>query len=218
MSAFEFAATLRRRWYVLALVGLCTVIAVFAVHKRSIVYEACQGFYVSAPSSQWEGTAFQIGNTYLVGNPSLPMVTGMVTQTIMSQPMQQELRSAGVTDYAVTQTNTGEVRFPAYTEPTLQVCASSGSPRGVLAATQLVTTDLRAELRQMQAEQHVRSDSFISFVTLFPAIPAPVLGHTKVAYLCVMLFGAIGGVALTLWSDSFLARGDRRRRAQESKG
>lgn len=210
MSALEFTATLRRRWYVLALVGLCTVVAIFAVHKRSIVYVACQGFYVS-------GSALD-GNVYLDGNPSLSMVTGMVTQTVMSQPVQQKIHAAGVTDYDVTQTNTGEIRFPAYTEPTLQVCASAAAPRSVLAATQLVSADLRAELRQMQVAQHAKPESFMKIVNLYPAAPVPILGHNSLAYVGVLLFGAVTGIALTLWSDPWLTRRDRRRRARGSKG
>ena len=210
MSAVEFAATLRRRWYVLALVGLCTLVAVFAVHKRSIVYVACQGFYVS-------GSALD-GNVYLDSNPSLPMVTGMVTQTVMSQPVQQKIHAAGVTDYDVTQTNTGEIRFPAYTEPTLQVCASAATPQSVLAATRLVSADVHAELRQMQVAQHADPNSFLKIVSLFPAAPVPILGHNTLAYVGVLLFGAVAGIALTLWSDPWLTRRDRRRRAQGSKG
>jgi len=210
MSALEFTATLRRRWHVLALVGLCTVVAIFAVHKRSIVYVACQGFYVS-------GSALD-GNVYLDGNPSLSMVTGMVTQTVMSQPVQQKIHAAGVTDYNVTQTNTGEIRFPSYTEPTLQVCASAAAPRSVLAATQLVSADLRAELRQMQVAQHAKPESFMKIVNLYPAAPVPILGHNSLAYVGVLLFGAVTGIALTLWSDPWLTRRDRRRRARGSKG
>ena len=61
------------------------------------------------------------GNVYLDSNVSLAMMTGMVTQTMMSQPMRQKILSAGsVASYTVAQTDTGDIRFPSYTQPTLQ--------------------------------------------------------------------------------------------------
>ena len=213
MSALEFIATLRRRWYVLALVGLCTVAAVFAVHKRPITYEACQGFYLSGPPL--------LHNVYLNSDASLAMVTGMVTETVMSQPVQQELHSAGAGDYDVTQTNDGDIRSPVYDLPTMQVCVSSSSSQGVLAATQVVNANLRAELSSMQTAQRIKKVKHVSMIkitSIFPALPAPILGHSTLAYAGVLLFGAVSGVALTLWSDPWLTRWDRRRRARGSKG
>jgi len=213
MSALEFIATLRRRWYVLALVGLCTVAAVYAVHKRPIAYTACQGLYLSGPPL--------LNNVYLDPNASLAMVTGMVTQNVMSQPVQQELRSAGAADYDVEQTNDGDIRSPVYDLPTMQVCANSSSSQGVLAATRLVNANLRAELSDMQTAQHIKNVKHVSMIkitSIFPALPAPILGHSTLAYIGVLLFGTVSGVALTLWSDPWLARWDRRRRARGSKG
>ena len=103
MSAFEFAAVLRRRWYVLALAGLFTLVGMWAVHVRPISYQGCEGLYFS-------GTPW-VENVYLDGNPSLAVVAGMVTETMMSQPMQQRIRARSNADYAVAQTNTGEIRL-----------------------------------------------------------------------------------------------------------
>jgi hypothetical protein len=204
MSALEFVATLRRRWYVLALVGLCTIVGILAVHKRSIAYEGCGSFYVSG------GAWYQ--NAYLDGNLSLPMVTGMITQAVMSQPVQQRILSTGVVaDYSVTETNTsGDIRFPAYTQPTLQACASSSSSQGVVAAAQLVTSDLRGALRQMQVTRHVPQRSLIQLVTLTPAVPSAIYGRPSLAYLGVLLFGAVSGIALTVWIDPVLTRLNKR--------
>ncbi len=206
MSAYELAAVLRRRWYVFALVLLCTMAAVFAVHKRPITYVGCEGLYLSG------GPPFG-GNSYLDANPALAMVTGMVVQAVTSQPMQQRISTAGVDDYTVMQTNTGEIRFPAYTEPTLQICSTSGSPQAVLTATQLVTTDFRGVLHQMQVEQHANKNSFITATVLTPTVPDPVYGKPSLAYLGVLLIGIVSGIAITLWSDPLLTRSDRRRRA-----
>jgi hypothetical protein len=193
MSAFEFAAALRRRWYVIAVAGLFTLIGIWAVHTRPISYQGCEGLYLSG--APW------VGNVYLDGNPSLAMVTGMVAQTMMSQPTQQGIQARGVTDYAVTQTDTGEVRFPSYSQSTMQVCATSATPQGTVSAVQLVTADIRAVLHQMQAAQHVPADSFITAIQLTPAVPGPITGRPSLAYLGVLLLGAIAAVPLALWSD-----------------
>jgi hypothetical protein len=193
MSAFEFAAALRRRWYVIAVAGLFTLIGIWAVHTRPISYQGCEGLYLSG--APW------VGNVYLDGNASLAMVTGMVTQTMMSQPIQQGIQARGVTDYEVTQTNSGEVRFPNYSQSTLEVCATSGSPQGTLSAVQLVTAGIRSVLYQMQAAQHVPADSFITTIQLTPAVPGPITGRPTLAYLGVLLIGAVGAVPLALWSD-----------------
>jgi hypothetical protein len=206
MSAREFAAALRRRWHVMALAGLFTLVGMVAVHERPVSYQGCEGLYFAE-------AAFSGGNVYLEDYPSLAVMTGVVTQTMMSQSMQQRMQASGVTDYAVTQTNTGEVRFPAYTQPTMQACATAATPQGTVFATQLVTADIRSVLYQMQAAQHVPADSFITAVQLTPAAAAPITGRPSLAYLGVLLIGVVAAVPLTLWSDPLFRYLDTRRRA-----
>jgi hypothetical protein len=204
MSASEFAAVLRRRWYVLAVAGMFTLVGMWAVHARPIAYQGCENLYLSGVP--W------FGNPYVDSNPSLAMVTGMVTQTMMSQPMRQRIQAGGVTDYAVTQTNTGEIRFPSYKQPTAQVCADSATPQSVLSAVRLVTADLRSVLHEMQAAQHASADSFITAIQLTPAVPVPNTGRPSLAFLGVLLIGAIAAVPLVLWSDPLLRYPYRMRR------
>jgi hypothetical protein len=193
MSAREFAALLRRRWYVLALAGLFTLVGMWTVHVRPVSYQGCEDIYFAAASTG--------GNAFLEDYPSLAVVTGMVTQTMMSQPVQQQMQAKGVTDYAVTETNTGDVRFPAYTQPTIQVCTTSATPQGTVSAAHLVTTGIRSVLYQMQATQHAHTDSFITAVQLTPAVPVPIIGRPSLAYLGVLLIGAVAAFPLALWSD-----------------
>ena len=122
----------------------------------------------------------------------------------MSQPMQQRIHAGGVTDYAVTQTNTGEIRFPSYDQPTLQVCATSATPRGTLSGVQLITTDIRWVLLEMPAAQHASTDSFIRIIQLTGAVPVPIIGRPSLAYLGVLLIGGITAASLALWSNSLL--------------
>jgi hypothetical protein len=196
MSAPELATVLRRRWYVLALAGLLTLLGAFAVHMRPLSYQGCENLYLSGTPS--------VDNVYFNNNQSLPIMTGIVTQAMMSQPMQQRIHAGGITDYAVTQTNTGEIRFPSYDQPTLQVCATSATPDGTLSGVQLITTDIRSVLYEMQATQHASADSFIRVIQLTGAVPVPIIGQPSLAYLGVLLIGGITAVSLALWSHPFL--------------
>lgn len=206
MTAHECLTTLRRRWYVLALVMLCMIGGLWTVNRRPITYQGCDGLYLATPQLPL-GT-----NTYAEISPSLAMATGMVVQTMTSQPMRQKLQSQGlVTDYEVTETNTGEIRFPAYTQPTVQICSSSRDPRLVISTTEIVTVQFQAVLRQMQASQDVPPKSSITATVLSQAIPLPILGRPSQAYIGVVLLGIVGGVALTLWSDPLLVRWSHRR-------
>jgi hypothetical protein len=205
MSAREFAAVLRRRWYVLALAGLFTLVGMGAVHTRPVSYQGCGGIYFAAADPG--------GNVYLEDYQSLAAVTGMVTQTMMSQPMQQRMQASGVTDYAVTQTNGGDVQFPFYSQPTMQVCVTSPTPQGTVSAAQLVTGGTRSVLHEIQAAQHVPAGSFITAAQLTPAVPVPIIGHPSLAYLGVLLIGAVAAVPLALWSDPLFRYLQRRNRA-----
>lgn len=137
----------------------------------------------------------------------------MVTQTMNSQPMQQRIQASGVTDYAVTQTNTGEIRFPAYTQPTMQVCVTSATAQGTVSATQLVTTNIRSVLHQMQAAEHARAGRFIKAVQLTRAVPVPIIGRPSLAYFGVLLIGVVAAIPLALLSDPLFRYLDRRRHA-----
>ncbi len=60
----------------------------------------------------------------------------MVAEELNSTPVRHQLQAAGVTQfYNVLPTNTGEVRFPSYTSPTLHICVSSTSAQSVIATT-----------------------------------------------------------------------------------
>jgi hypothetical protein len=202
VTAIEWVATLRRRWYVMAFVILCTLIAALAVKHRPITYEQCEGLYLSGPPA--------VSNVYLDTNPSLAMVTGIVTETMTTQAMQQQLQSSGVTaDYSVIQTNTGEVRQPQYNSPTLEICTTSRNPQAVLSGLSKVASQFRAELRSIQVAQHAKPTSMIVANTLAPSILIPILGKPSQAYLGVLLIGLISAVSITLWTDRPLRRLDR---------
>lgn len=199
MLAIEWLAALRRRWYLLVLVTLCTGVAAWAVHSRTLSYEGCEGLYLSGPVAAT--------SAYLQGNPSIIMATGIVTQTMTSQPMQQQLGRSGVSSgYSVALTNTGDPRFPTYTQPTVQICAAAASSQGALESIETVANQFRVVLYRMQSQQHVPSDLFITAEVIVPPSSGPVIGRPSQAEFGVLLIGLLVGIALTSWADQFLQR------------
>lgn len=196
MTAADWIAALRRRWYVLALMLLCTLAGVFAVRHRAVTYEECEGLYLSGAPA--------LSNVYLNQNPSLAMVTGVVTTTMKSPAMEEKLQSSGLmADYTVIQTNTGEIRQPSWNLPTLQICVTSRNPQATLQALPKVTSQFRAVLRDMQVAQHARPGSLVVANTISPPAVTAIIGKPSQAYIGVLLIGLIGGISVAVWTDQF---------------
>lgn len=197
VTPMECLHAFRRRWYILSLVAVCTVVALWLVHGRSITYKGCQGLLLSG--SQGAENAY----VNLNGKVSLAMTTGMVTQAVVSShALQDKIHSEGISaQYSVAQTNTGSLRYPTYTLPTLQVCAQSSDPATVLRVITIATAEVRSVLLHMQKTQHVPSSSLITVHVLARTGPVPAIGKNSQAYLAVFFLGAIFGVALSLWTD-----------------
>jgi hypothetical protein len=211
MSAVDFLATVRRRWYVLTFVALCTAAGLWAVRARPITYQGCEVLRTSVPAR------FVTPNT----DGALTTVAGMVTETMISQPVRQRILSEGIADYTVTQSSIGDIRFPTYADelryqaaiyPAVLACAMSRNPRAVIEATSVLTTDFQTLLRQAQMDQHVPVKSAITADVVTSTVPLPILGVPAEAYLGVVAIGIISGVVLVVWSDSLLVRLSSRHR------
>lgn len=204
MAAVEWLAALRRRWYLLVVATLCAGVTGWAVHARTIPYQGCEGLYLSGPTAA--RSAYLDGNP-LYGNQSVVIATAIVTQTMMSQPIQRQLGRSGVpSGYSVTMTNTGDPRFPTYSQPTVQICVAAASSRGVLKSIETVADQFRLTLRAIQSQQHVNADSFITVETIIQPFSGPVIGRPSQAELGVLLVGLLVGIALTTRTDRFLQR------------
>jgi hypothetical protein len=209
MTAREMIAVLRRRWYVLAAAGLCTIVGAAAVHKRPIMFQACNALFVTAPSTHANPNAYTNENTSLVAT------AGVATRAVMSSQVQQAIRSRGLTgSYDAEMTNTGSNENPAFGEPTLQICSTSPDPAMAISTTNGATKQFQQILFQRQAAQHVAPESMITVALVAEPAALPILGHPSQAYLGVGLLGLVGGVALTLWSDPFLSRRQRGKAGQ----
>lgn len=206
MTAQEWVGKLCRRWYVLAAVLLCTMGGLWAVHGRSITYRGCDELFLGAPPLPWNR------NVITGQNASVPMTAGMVSEQLNSAPIRHQLQAAGVTQYYnVLMTNTGEVRFPSYTSPTLHICVSSTSPQAVLTATSAASRKFESLLYTMQADRQVHAKSMITVTKVAQAVPRPITGQPAQAYFGLVLIGLLAGVALVFWTDPLLTRWRYRR-------
>ena len=206
MTAQEWVGKLGRRWYVLAAVLLCTMGGLWAVHGRAITYRGCEQLFLSAPPLPWNR------NVITGQNASAAMVAGMVSAEMNSEQVRHQLQTAGVTNYYnVLMTNTGDVRFPSYSSPTLRICASSTSPQAVLATTTAAGQKFRSILQTMQAARQAPAKSQITIVNLAQAVPRPIMGRPAQAYFGIVLIGVLAAFTLTFWSDPLLTRWRHRR-------
>lgn len=206
MTPRETIATLRRRWYVLAVIALCTLVGVMAVHKRPIMYMECDVLFVNPPPTHLNA------NVLLNETDSLDATTGIVTRAVMSSAVQDQLRSAGLTaSYDAEMTNTGTNETPSFSEPSLQICSNSTNAVMALRTTNGVTGQFLAILHDRQTAQGVRPTKMITADVVGSPSVQPIYGRPSQAYIGVGLIGIVSGVALTLWSDPLLERRQRRK-------
>jgi hypothetical protein len=208
VTAVEWLAALRRRWYILVVAALCTGVVALAVHSRTISYQGCEELYLSGPAAA--RSSYLFGNP-LYGNQSVVITTAIVSQIMMSPTMQQQLDRSGVSSgYSVTMADTGDPRFPTYSQPAAQICAASTSSQGTVQSVEEVTNRFRMVMHEMQAKQKVPPNRFITAATITPLSSGPVIGRPSQAELGVLLAGLLVGIALTVRTDRFLRRGQLR--------
>lgn len=206
MTAREFVARLRRRWYVLVIFAFCTMGAVWAVHQRPISYLACDDLFVTAPTTKVNP------NVYTNEAGSLDTMTGLVTRAVMSQAAQDRVRSKGLTaGYDAEMTNTGSNENPLYGEPSLQICSTSTDPVMAIRTMNGATRQFQMILYQRQAAQHVTSGLLMRVEVVASPAAVPIDGRPSQAYLGVAIMGLVSGVAVALWTDPLLERLRRRK-------
>jgi hypothetical protein len=213
VTVWEWLAALLRRWPVVVIGLLCTVVAVWLVHKRPIAYEACGSVSVGAPRTKVNP------NVYDNLDGSLVVATGLITQELMTQQVQQQVSAEGLTaSYQAQVLNTGSTEVPSYSVPEMDMCASSYSPEMSLRTADAVIGEFGALLRAHQVAAHVPSRLFLTDRELAAPGSVPMLGRPSQAYLAVAVMGLIITVAGTLWIDQLLRRRAPRRRGRRRAG
>jgi hypothetical protein len=204
MAATEWLAILRRRWYVLVSVILCTGAVAWVVHYHAMPYQGCEELYLSGPAS---ATGSYLNGNPIYGSSSVVVTAATVVQAVTAQPAQQELGRLGVSrDYTVIMINTGDPRFPTYSQPAVQICAPAASSRGALRSIEEVAGKFQAVLRTLQGEAHVPVSSLITASAIIPPSAGPVTGRPSQAEAGILLTGSLVGFALMARTDRLLRR------------
>ncbi len=199
MTAAEWLAALRRRWRVLAVLLVCTLVAVVIVHERPIAYQACASVSTTAPSTKVDP------NSYSITQSSLVTTAGIVTLQLSSPQMQQTLRAQGLTaSYTAQVHNTGPSETPQYTEPLADLCTSSYDASMSMRTDQALVAQFAVLLRDLQVSNgNVPPRSFATMTVIAPPGVVAVTGRPSQAYLGVGIFGLAVAVAFTVWYDLY---------------
>lgn len=210
MTVWEWLAALRRRWPLLLVGLLCTMCAVWLVHKRPISWEACASVIVGAPTTPSNP------NGYNDPQASLVAATGLITAKLQAPQVQQQLQAEGATGtYQAVVHNTGTTETVSYDEPEMDVCATALDPGMALRTANAVVAKFHVLLHAGQVAAHVPPKSFLTETVLAAPGSVPEDGRPSQAYLGVGIVGLIATATGAVWTDQYLRRRRRRRVRQQ---
>lgn len=201
MNLWETLRILKRRWPILALVGVLTVGATaFALRGVAPTYESRTKLLLVMPAKA-EGSAASV-NPYLNFGATL-IVTGRVLSEAMTQEsVVRALKDAGAgADYAI-------VPDPLGQSPTLTIVATDPDPKVVTTTLEQVVVATRRELADRQNSAGAPELSWIAAVDV-TAVQKPVLLRGDQVRTVAMFVGLGAILALLL---AFGAEGWQRRR------
>jgi hypothetical protein len=207
VTIWEWLTAVLRRWPVLLVGMLCTISIMYAIHKRPVSFQACGSIIVGAPATPTSP------NVYNNTEGSLVAATGLITEELQSATVQSKLRAEGATGAFQAQVhNTGTTETPAYSEPEMDVCATSTDPGVALGTSNAVLAEFDALLRSREVAAHVPAQFYLTEKVLASPGSVAETGRPSQAYLAVFMLGAIVTVAAALWTDQYLRRRKLRRR------
>jgi hypothetical protein len=210
VTIWEWLTAVLRRWPVLLAGMLCTICVVYAVHKRPVSFQACGSIIVGAPATPTSP------NVYNNTEGSLVAATGLITDELQSATVQSKLQAEGATGtFQAQMHNTGTTETPAYSEPEMDVCATSIDPGVALRTSNAVLAEFATLLQDREAAAHVPAKYYLTEKILASPGSVPETGRPSQAYLAVLVLGMIVSAVAALWTDHYMRRRWRRRRARE---
>lgn len=205
MTVSGFLGVLRRRWLVVALVLMCTAVALALVHKRPIDYQACASVALIAPKTP------DFPNVYDNTQETLVATTGLVTAKVMSPATEQQLAAQGMTaSYDAEVLNTGTDATPAFTEPLTTICSTSYSAAVAGNTTDAVIASFGTILQKIQVDAKASPRDFITYKVIVPSASLPILGRPSQALIGVALIGLTLAISLAMGTDTLIQRRSRR--------
>lgn len=192
---------LRRRWWILAVGGVATLVLAAFVHSRPPIFQAQAVIGGLAPVQPT--TPNQLVNV-VQGELALMQA---VSNNLNSPDNQARMRADGVVpDYTLSMRNTGTSETPAYGLPTVIVQATSSDPNAALRSVGLLMDLYRSQLAQMQISLQVEPSQLVTTAVNVAPYVADASGRPSQAVVGAILLGVVFTIPFTLWCDRWLQR------------
>ncbi len=205
VSPREVLATLRLRWYVVAVVLFATALGGWHVKHVQPLYQGTS-IVVLAPPQQVTAP-----NKLAAVTPSLAVAGLAVNMALLDASQAAGLRQQGVIgDYTITPRNSGTDETPQYYVPSELISVETGDPTVALHSVTVLQTIYGQELSSWQTDQGVAPESQITAQVLAPPGVQEVLGAHSRGLIGTALLGAGAAIVLPLWFDRFIRSRTRR--------
>ncbi|MFE4636820.1 O-antigen ligase family protein [Streptomyces sp. NPDC056773] len=211
MNIGEIGAVLRRRWYVMAPLSLCGVLAGAQLYQSVPVSYQSQSSVALLDSAAVAQLAPAFGNPIANAGGSLVVTADVLIRTLSGADAARDLHGLGVTDPYT-------VGFAAEASgPMLTLTVTGTNREKVLEETTKLTDFAGEQLDALQAAAKVQPAYFVkSAPVVLPQTPKPQLKTRYQQVLAVIIAGLVGGFTASFVLESILAARRRRREAAEA--
>jgi hypothetical protein len=206
----DLAGVLWRRWYLLVIGGLLTVIvASQAIHPPNR-YLASEVLLIKPPTSEYAP------NSVTGLHPSESITAAALANRLSTDDARANFEAQGVTGtYTFAPRNTGTNQQPRYVIGSMAITNISYDQADGLRSLHILAEAFTQELKDWQDSYHVRYDLRITIAVLVPP-SSDLLPHSPLRSLVgTGLLGVICTAAVMLWVDEIVRRRKRRSSAPE---
>ncbi|MFF1414355.1 O-antigen ligase family protein [Streptomyces sp. NPDC058289] len=211
MNLGEIGAVLRRRWYVMAPLTLCGVLAGAQLYQSVPVSYQSQSSVALLDSTAVAELAPAFGNPIANAGGSLVVTADVLIRTLSGADAARDLHGLGVTDPYT-------VGFAANASGPMLTLTVTGTNRAkVLKETSQLTDFAGEQLNALQAAAKVQPAYFVQTApVVLPQTPKPQLKTRYQQVLAVLIAGVVAGFIASFVLESMLAGRRRRREAAEA--
>ncbi|MFE9691042.1 hypothetical protein [Micromonospora sp. NPDC005806] len=206
----HLVAALRRRWYLLAVGMVITMMAGLGATQIAPRYLASEVVVMQPPVSPYAP------NPMTGLYPSISITGAAVAKRLSTPDAQARFQAAGVTGpYDFQPRNTGTNQEPRYVIGSMTVTTIAPDEQAGLRALAILTDGFEQELKALQDRWEVSPQLRITVAVLVPPSATLQPHSPSRALVGAGLLGIVATLAVTLWTDEFLRRrGERGRRPE----